>query len=159
MNSINMNQLAGFTALALAIGVVGCAKQDEGPPYANVSGTVMYSGKPLPKGQITFSCDGRPPSPMDIVDGKFAGQAMVGSNQVSVAAFRKATKERAIPKEAQAQYKAYQALNKSGGGGTLENFDPSMEDYIPDEWGKNSTQVRVVKAGAANEFQFNIKGR
>ena len=42
--------------------VVGCGKGDEAPAYANVSGTVTYNGKPLEKGQITFSTDGRPPS-------------------------------------------------------------------------------------------------
>ncbi len=74
-----MYQLTRFTALAVAIGVVGCGTQDGAPPYANVSGTVTYNGKPLAKGHITFSTDGRPPAAMDIVDGKFAGQAMVGS--------------------------------------------------------------------------------
>src|SRR5262245_8051654 len=85
--SINMYQLARFTALAVAIGLlVGCGKK--GPSYANVSGTVTYNGTPLAKGQITFQTDGRPPTMADIVDGEFAGQAMVGSNKVSVAAFR-----------------------------------------------------------------------
>jgi hypothetical protein len=154
-----MYQLARFTALALAIGVVvGCGKKD-GPAFANVSGTVTYNGAPLAKGQITFQTDGRAPTVTDIVDGKFAGQAMVGSNKVSVAAFRKATKERAIPKTAQKQYEAYRAMNKGGGGGDSAQFDPTMEDYIPKEWGKASRQVRVVEAGAPNNFDFAIKGK
>src|SRR5437660_8482687 len=100
-----MYQLARFTALALAIGVVGCGGKGDPPAYANVSGTVTYNGKPLDKGQITFSTDGRPPTMMDIVDGKFTGQAMIGSNKVQVAAFRKSTTERKIPESAQAQVK------------------------------------------------------
>jgi hypothetical protein len=154
----NMNLLAKLSALAVAIGVVGCGKQDGAPPYANVSGTVTYNGKPLPKGQITFSTDGRPPTAMDIVDGKFAGQAMVGSNKISVAAYRKAARERTLPETAQKQVKAYQAMNKGGGGGTSEQFDPTMEDYIPDEWSKASKHIRVVEAGAQNTFQFDIRG-
>ncbi len=83
----------------------------------------------------------------------------VGSNKVSVAAFRKATKERALPPTAQKQVKAYMELNKSGGGGTQEQFDPLMEDYIPEEWGRASKHMRVVEAGAPNTFQFDIRGR
>jgi hypothetical protein len=154
-----MYQLARFTALAVAIGVVvGCGKKD-GPAFANVSGTVTYNGAPLAKGQITFQTDGRPPTVADIVDGKFAGQARIGSNKVAVAAFRKAAKERVIPETAKKQYEAYRAMNKGGGGGTSAQFDPTMEDYIPDEWGKASKQLRVVEAGAPNTFEFDIKGK
>jgi hypothetical protein len=153
-----MYHVTRFTALAVAIGVVGCSKSDA-PDYANVSGTVTYNGKPIEKGQITFSTDGRPPSVIEIVDGKFAGQAMIGSNRVAVAAFRKAAKERKVPDSAKKQYEAYRAMNKGGGGGTSEVFDPLMEDYIPDEWGKESKQVRVVEAGGANNFQIDIKGK
>ena len=141
--------------MGAAIGLVGC-KNDGAPAYANVSGTVTYNGKPLDKGQITFATDGRPPTSMDIVDGKFAGQAMVGSNKISVAAFRKSSTERKLPETAKKQIAAYQAMNKSGGGGTSEQFDPSMEDYIPAAWGRDSKQMRVVEAGAANNFQFDI---
>jgi hypothetical protein len=153
-----MYQFARFAALAVAIGVVvGCGKKDA-PAYAAVSGTVMYNGSPLAKGQITFQTDGRPPTMADIVDGKYAGQAMVGSNKVSIAAFRKAAKQRELPPGAQKQVEAYRAMNKGGGGGSSEQFDPSMEDYIPGEYGRESKQVRVVEAGAPNTFDFNIKG-
>ena len=47
-----------------------------------MTGTVNYNGKPLQKGTITFATDGRPPTQMDIFDGKYAGQAMVGSNKI-----------------------------------------------------------------------------
>jgi hypothetical protein len=151
-----MNQLARFTALAVAIGVVGC-KKDGAPSYANVSGTVNFNGKPLERGQITFSTDGRPPTMMEIVDGKFSGQAMIGSNKVQVAAFRKGAKERAIPESARKQVEAYRAMNKGGGGEKSEAFDPTMEDYIPAEWGRDSKQVRVVEAGVPNNFEFDIR--
>src|SRR5262245_33791143 len=111
-----MYQLARITALAVAIVVlVGCGKSGV-PAYANVSGTVTYNGKPLEKGQITFQTDGRPPTAADVIDGKFSGQAMVGSNKVSVAAFRKATKAKEFPATAKKQIAAYQAMNKGGGG-------------------------------------------
>jgi len=153
-----MNRLSSFTALALTIGLVGCSKEGV-QSYANVSGTVTYNGQPLQKGQITFSIAGQPPSSMDIVDGKFNGQAMVGSNRVAVAAFRKGAKERALPETAKKQIEAYRALNKSGGGESSDQFDPTMEDYIPPEWGKESKQIRVVEAGSQNKFEFEIKGK
>lgn len=154
-----MYQLARFTALAgvLVLGVVGCGKRD-GPAFANVSGMITYNGKPLEKGQISFQTDGRPPTVADIVDGKYHGQAMIGSNKVAVAAFRKAAKARELPDTAKKQVAAYQALNKSGGGGTATQFDPSMEDYIPDDYGKATKQIRVVEAGGQNQFNFDIKG-
>ena len=152
-----MKQLARFTALAIAIGVVGCNK-DGAPAYANVSGTVMYNGQPLPKGQITFSTDGRPPSAIEIVDGKFSGQAMVGSNKIMISAYRKTSKERVIPDSAKKQYEAYRAMNK-GGADKSETFDPTMEDYIPPEWGRDSKQMRVVEAGGQNKFEIEIKGK
>ena len=46
-----------------------------------------------------------------------------------------------------------------GGSGASEATDPSQEDYIPPEWGRESKQVRVVEAGSKNEFQFDIKGK
>ena len=154
-----MYQFIRFTPLLLAIGVVGCSPSDKPPAFTNVSGTVTYNGKPLDKGQITFATDGRPPTVADIVDGKYTGQAMVGQNRVQIAAFRKAAKARELPETAKKQVQAYQALNKSGGGGTAAEFDPSMEDYIPEEYGKASKQLRAVEAGAPNTFDFNIKGK
>ena len=153
-----MNPLARFTALAIVIGMVGCNK-DGAPAYVNVSGTVTYNGKLIEKGQITFSTDGRPPSAIEIVDGKFAGQAMVGSNRIMISAYRKTNKERKIPESAKKQYEAYRQMNKGGGGESSEPFDPSLEDYIPDEWGKESKQNRVVETGGANNFQIDIKGK
>jgi hypothetical protein len=153
-----MYRLASFLVLAAAIGVLGCGNKGGAPSYANVSGMVTYNGKPLDKGMITFATDGRPPTVADIVDGKYTGQAMVGSNKVSIAAYRKAAKERTLPATAQKQVAAYQAMNKGGGGGKGQ-FDPGMEDYIPENYGKHSTQIRVVEAGAANNFDFDIKGK
>jgi hypothetical protein len=154
-----MYQLARFTGLAVAIGLVGCGKNDGAPSYANVSGSVTYNGKPLDKGQISFSTDGRPPSTMDIIDGHFEGQAMIGSNKIAVSAYRKSNRERKLPETAKKQIAAYQAMNKGGGGGSSPAFDPSMEDYIPDEWGKDSKHYRVVEAGSANNFKFDIRGK
>jgi len=153
-----MNRPLGFLFLILAT-VVGCQRGDQ-PTFANVKGTVMYNGKPIEKGQITFATEGRPPSTMDIVDGKFNGQAMVGSNKVSVSAKRKGAAAK-LTKDASSQVKGYKEWMKGKGefGGPPSDYDPTMVDYIPPEWGAQSTQKRVVEAGAPNEFPFEIKGR
>jgi hypothetical protein len=104
------------------------SEQSKAPAYANVSGTVTYNGNPLEEGQITFSVpafatDGAgppPPTVADIVNGKYTLQAIVGTNRVSITAFRK---------------------------------------DIPDDYGKNSKQLRVVESGVHNEFDFNIRGK
>lgn len=154
-----MHQFARLTALAAVAlaAVAGCNKAGA-PSYANVSGMITYNGKPLEKGQIVFSCDGRPPTVADIVDGKYTGQAMIGSNKVIISAFRKAAKARELPAGAKKQVAAYQAMNKGGGGGTSDAADPTKEDYIPEEYGKNSKQIRVVEAGGQNKFDFDMKG-
>src|SRR5581483_8817837 len=127
-----MYQLFRFLILAVVIGLAGCSEH-KGPSYANVSGTVTYNGKPIEKGFIQFSTDGRAPTQTDIVDGKYSGQAMVGSNKVQITADRKAAKEKQLPQQAQAMIKAYQLMGK--GGTQTETVDPGMEDYIPPEWG------------------------
>jgi hypothetical protein len=156
-----MKRPLGFLLSSLLLAtVVGCQK-GEGQTYANVKGTVTFNGKPIEKGQISFALEGRPPSTVDIVDGKFAGQAMVGSNKVSVSAKRKSAAAAALPKSADTQVKGYQAKFKTNPGefgGSPVAYDPSMVDYIPPEWGLQSKQMRVVESGGANDFEINIKG-
>src|SRR5438128_11718675 len=83
-----MNRPFRFLLLLILATVVGCQQGDK-QSYANVKGTVTFNGKPIEKGHITFAVEGRAPSTMDIVDGTFSGQAVVGSNKVSVSARKK----------------------------------------------------------------------
>jgi hypothetical protein len=161
-----MNRLLGFLLFLILAAVVGC-QQDKKEAYANVMGKVTFNGKPIEKGQITFALEGRPPSTMDIVDGKFGGEAMVGSNKVSVSARKKVAtpppvkgRTAAAAKDAEAQIKGYMKFKAAKGefGGPPLDYDPTMVEYIPPEWGPHSTQMRVVEAGKKNEFDFDIKG-
>jgi hypothetical protein len=151
-----MYHLARLAVLGIAIGLVGCSKNDA-PSYANVSGTVTYNGNPLDKGQITFSTDGRPPTAMDIIDGKFSGQAMIGSNKIAVSAYRKGNTQKKMTVTASKMMQAYRGKGNPGGANS-ESIDASMEDYIPPEWGRDSKHFRVVEAGSQNNFQFDIRG-
>jgi len=153
-----MNRPLGLVLLPLLIAaVVGCEKGEK-QSYANVSGTVTFNGQPIDKGQITFALEGRPPSSMDIVDGKFGGQAMVGSNRVSVSAKKKSGAAPALNKDAENQIKGYQERMRGKGefGGPPADYDPQAVEYIPPEWGTQSKQMRVVEAGAANDFKIEI---
>jgi hypothetical protein len=139
--------------------VVGCS--GDKLRYANVKGTVTYNSAPLDKGEITFALEGKPPSTMDVVDGKFSGQALVGSNKISVVARKKSgAQQPRITADGQAQIKGYKEYmrDKRQGGDEPSDFDPTATNYIPQEWGMQSKQMRVVEAGAPNEFQFDIKG-
>jgi hypothetical protein len=150
-----MRHTLPFLFLVLAV-VVGC--QEGKKHFANVSGTVTYNGHPIEKGYIQFQMEGNPPTSMDINDGKFNGQAMVGSNRVSVSAKKKAAKAPALPPEALVQIKGYQAKKKNEEGGPSGDLDLSMVEYIPPEWGSASKQTRVIEPGS-NELQFEIRAK
>jgi len=154
-----MNRPLGFILLLVPAMVVGCG--GDAPKYANVKGTVTFNGQPIEKGTITFALPGRPPSTMDIADGKFNGQAMVGENRVSVSAMKKSATAPKRPPEAERFMKGYQEKFKEMPGqdaGSIGDNDPSMVDYIPKEWGMQGKQTRVVESGLTNEFEFNITG-
>jgi hypothetical protein len=155
-----MNRSLGFILFLILATVIGCGKDK--PKFANVKGKVTYNGSPIEKGQITFSIPGQPPSSMKIVDGEFNGQAMVGSNKVSVSAKRKVAGANApvLSEHAQTQIQGYQKYKANeAGAGDMGAYDPSLVEYIPPEWGAKSTETRNVESGATNEFEFHIKGK
>jgi len=156
-----MNRSLGFLLVLILAPVAGCQQGDK-QIYADIKGKVTFNGKPIAKGLITFALEGRLPSIMNIVDGNFSGQAMIGSNKVSVSAKKKVATPPKLPKEAQIQIKGYMEKKFKAApgefGGPPSDYDPTMVEYIPPEWGTHSNQIRVVEAGAANEFLFDIKG-
>ncbi|MFL5244046.1 MAG: hypothetical protein ACJ8FY_18235 [Gemmataceae bacterium] len=153
-----MNRSLGFILFLALVTVSGCGRDK--PKYANVKGKVTYNGIPIEKGQISFAIEGQPPSSMKIVGGEFNGQAMVGSNKISVSAKKKAANAPVLPEQAQIQMKGYQKYKANDAdAGSIGEFDASMVDYIPPEWGPQSTERRTVEAGVNNEFEFNIKGK
>jgi hypothetical protein len=156
-----MKTTSTFALLLGLVAAAGCGDDaDKPPPYVNVTGTVTYNDKPLDKGQITFTVPGRPPVTLDVVNGKFAGQAMAGDNRVSVVARRKAAgkaKSKLTP-EMEKRIKQMSETMSGGGGAPPPDHDPDSEDYIPPEWGKASKQVRVIAPGQDNNLQFDIRG-
>jgi hypothetical protein len=152
-----MNRPLGFLLVLLLVTLVGC-QQREKQLYANVKGTVTFNGKPIDKGLITFAVPGSPPAIMYIVDGKFSGQALVGTNHIVVSAKKKTgTQAAKLDKHAQTQIEGYMKYKRQIGD-PPPDYDATMVDYIPPEWGPEGKQMRVVEVGAANEFQFDIMG-
>jgi hypothetical protein len=153
-------QFVPFISFLILTTVAGCSKADK-PVFANVKGTVMFNGKPIEKGKVIFGSEGRAPTAIDIIDGKFSGQAVVGPNKVSVAAKRRSANAPALSPQAQIQLKGYKdkfSKVKNQGGGTINEYDGAMVDFIPPEWGSQSTQSYIIQSGATNEVDFNIKG-
>ena len=151
-----MKRLFVFVVFFFLVTVVGCGDKLS---YANVKGKVTYNGKAIDKGTVVFSVEGKPPTVIDIVDGKYEGQAVVGSNRISVSAVRKTAHAPKLPKEAEAQIKGYKEYFKGKfEGDPSGEYQPGMEDYVPAEWGSASKNIRVVESGAPNEFDITIKG-
>jgi hypothetical protein len=155
-----MKQALRYLPFLILAAAVGCHDPNK-PVYANVKGTVTYNNKPVEKGEITFAIEGRPPSTLDIIDGKFNGQAMIGSNKVTVSAKKKAAAPPKLDAHADAQIKGYMKFKAGPGqfGGPPADYDPSMVEYIPAEWNTHSKQMRVIEAGGANDLEFDIKGK
>jgi hypothetical protein len=151
-----MNRSFGFILFLILATVIGCGKDKT--KFANVKGKVTYNGSPIEKGFITFSIEGQPPSSMKIVDGEFNGQAMVGSNKVSVSARKKSATAPVLSEHAQSQIKGYQQYKREDAG-SVDTDAASMVEYIPAEWGAQSTERRTVESGTTNEFEFHIKGK
>jgi hypothetical protein len=163
-----MNRPFLLLAFLLFATVVGCSRSGDGPKYADVKGkyarvkgTVNYNGKPVEKGQITFTIVGGPPSIMVIVDGQFDGEAEVGSNRVIISAKKKADTIPNLDQEAKKQIEANLKINfrdRAKDRGPPPDWDPMMVEYIPPEWNTNSKNTRLVEAGSPNDFTFDIKG-
>lgn len=136
--------------------LVGCQGHTK-LEIANIKGTVTVDGKPVEKGTITFfGTDEKVPLVADIIDGKYTGAAVVGQNKVMISARRKTGHAPKLSPAAEAQYKGYKEWMKDKTSGPIE-FDPTMVEIIPPEFGSNSKQTRVVEPGKMNEFDFDIK--
>ena len=143
-----------LTLLSLGV-MAGCGPSNKVLDQANVSGAVTFDGKPLDKGQVTFAMAGEPPTVCEVVDGKYAGRAAVGTNMIQIMVMRKvadAGKGSMTPQMVQ-QMKEMAA--KAGNTG----YDPTVKNVAPPEWGASSKNSRVVEAGAANNFDFAVKSK
>ena len=131
-------KLLGSIWLTAFVGIAGCS--DAAPKRTAVSGTVRVGGKPLERGQVRFipvEASG-PDAGGAITDGKYTltdtNGPVAGSCRVEIIGWRKTGKKHAPM-------------------GTP--IDEEVQ-CVPPEFNKKSTQVREIKKGETNTFDFDI---
>ncbi len=146
-----MNKLiaGGALAAALLCALAGCGGGK--PPdqeKAKVSGAITLDNKPLKTGSITFdAANGQPPSSLDILDGKFEGNAPVGKCKVQITAFEKMTMKEKMRKEGKP------VIDGPG-------YDEVQEyNMAPERYNTKSTITKEVEAGKTNEFKFELQSK
>lgn len=136
--------------LMIAVAAIGCGKQ--GHELASVNGKVVYRGKPLPFGTVTFQPEnGRPSIGILQPDGTFQmatrGQgdgAAVGKNKVRICCFE-----------------FHQARSNERGGGSTTAAIGLGKALIPREYMSYETSgiVVEVRSGANDPVVLELKER
>ena len=118
----------------------GCNQDLEPLPAAQISGTVLLDGEPLPEGEIYFvnASEGRNDM-LHIKDGKFAGKATLGERKVEIRAY-----EEVVSEDAKAMYGA--------------DAQASRENYIPAKYNTESTLTATIEDGKTYEFEVTSRG-
>jgi hypothetical protein len=126
-----------FVALLWASGCGPSQADKKGAaPAAKVSGTVKIDGKPVPMGEVHFGVEGYSPMGIEITDGKYAGEAPVGKNEVQVFIF--------VEGPPVARY-----------GGKRLKSNTAPQKY----WGPKTVLSATVSAEGPNEFDFNLTSK
>jgi hypothetical protein len=118
--------------------VVGCTPKRQGPPLADVKGTVTLDGQPMADGEVMFVVMGTHTAILPVTNGTFAGKAAVGTNRVEVYSYRM-------------------------GGDVVEmggqKFGGEKENVIPAQFNSMTTLGAQVDAGGANDFKFEVTSK
>ncbi len=139
---------AAVAAVAL-FALVGCGpdkpKEQE---KAKVSGKVSLDGKPLTTGTVVFDAsNGQPSSVINILDGKYEGNAPVGKCKVMITASEKMTTKEKLRKEGKP------VIDGPG-------YDEMTEvNLLPPRYNEKTEIMREVEAGKPNEFNFELKSK
>jgi hypothetical protein len=115
---------------------VGCGKKVEGPKIAEVKGKVTLDGAPLASGKIVFD-EGPsvPATELDIKDGAYSGQVLVGSKTIRIFSYK------TVPQK-----------------GPMKD-QTMLENILPAKYNTASKEVREVKEGGPNEFDFAVTSK
>lgn len=134
------------TAAAL-LALVGCGGQKPpSQPVAKVKGTITLDNKPLQTGRIIFDAsNGQPPADLDILDGKFEGNAPIGKCKVSITSFKQMTYKEKLEREGK------KPMDGPG-------YDqPSEVNLLPERYNTKSEITREISADKPNDFTFELK--
>lgn len=126
--------------LAAAMVLAGCGGGSSGPPLYEVSGTVMFDGKPVEDGRIVFrKTDGDKRA--------FSGEIKEGSYELTTEAGKMEVVIRAsriIPGK----------FDNSNG-----TPEPVGEMYIPAKYNSKTTLTKEVSDSGSNEFDFELTSK
>ena len=126
--------------LPVVLLLAGCGGKSSGPPTADVKGKVTLDGAPLASGKIVFDEGASiPAAELDIKDGVYSGPVLVGSKTVRISSFKAAAPQKGPMK---------------GPG-----YDTMQENILPAKYHSGSKEVREVKAGGPNEFDFAVTSK
>jgi len=127
-------KFAPLFPLVLILG--GCGDKPKGTPSAEVKGKVTLDGAPMPSGKIVFD-EGPsvPAAELDIKDGAYSGPVLVGSKTVRISVFK------TVPQK-----------------GPMKD-QTMQENILPAKYNTASKEVREVKAGGPNEFDFAVSSK
>lgn len=142
--------------MVLAACLVGCGRNDR-PLLAKAGGLVMFQGKPLPAGRVSFVPDssrgtkGRAATGIIQPDGRFTLQSYAPGDGVIVGFHRV----------------AIESLEESASAKAPENdSDPPtpwqpLKSRIPTRYNDHAASglTAEVKAGQSNEFEFVVEPR
>lgn len=122
--------------IPLFLVVAGCGKKVEGPKTAEVKGKVTRDGAPLASGKIVFD-EGPsvPAAELDIKDGVYSGQVLVGSKTVRIFSYK------TVPQK-----------------GPMKD-QTMLENTLPAKYNTASKETREVKEGVPNEFDFTLTSK
>lgn len=124
--------------LATILLSVGCSSSapNGAAPATRVSGYVKLDGKPVENGEVHFTVSGYPPRALEISEGRYAGEAPIGNNEVQVFIF-----------------KVGPPMEKYGGQRLKTNISPKKY------WGPKTTLDARVTPDGANHFDFDLNSK
>jgi len=125
-----------LSIIPLFLVLVGCGKTEERPKLGEVKGKVTLDGAPLPSGKIVFD-EGPsvPATELDIKDGLYSGQVLAGSKTVRISSYK------TVPQK-----------------GPMKD-QTMQENTLPAKYNTASKEVREVKEGGTNEFDFALTSK
>jgi len=131
-----MMRWQSLSIIPLFLVLVACGKKEEGPKLAEVKGKVTRDGAPLASGKIVFD-EGPsvPATELDIKDGVYSGQVLVGSKTVRIFSYK------SVPQK-----------------GPMKD-QTMLENTLPAKYNTASKEVREVKEGVPNEFDFTLTSK
>lgn len=124
-----------LAALVLGAAVLVSAGGCGGEQPADVSGTVLMDGKPLPEGEIVFeAADGaKTPAAAPIKNGRYDAKVLPGKKKVQITASRPPKKRDPVL------------------------GDVAREPSLGEEYNEKSTLTADIKPGANENVDFKVK--